>query len=450
MISPPEQQAARPGVIAALRARLGKRVSGRSGAPEPAESTWQQTRLNLLSHAIRPVSFGGQTCVVGLHWHHQRFNPVAGPTFGVSWREAHAGADDPAFAGLPPLVAIVGLAAEAADHSKFGERGATEGRVAVTVEDSGENLWWAAMLSEGQPLPIAEYLFNDQSGLIAWIESEASEIDRIITVGDFERELNVSKPLLRVDTRDIRPTPDQPEFRRRGGPVAVRMAAGCALLGLLGLLGNYVWSTVERASVTPDVQFVPWEMELETFVRGCESALSGFWPRPPGWEMDQAGCSAAGMQDNSVPQGQIPGIRAEHGIAYHRFRLMAGHNAVLARAAAELLYETWDGTAEIQPEEIVLTQTFSLIMNPVLGRRSQVMTDDLLEEAERRYLGLADVTLSDDGVRLTSQAGLASLIVRMLAIDQHMPLSVRTLRRGREGLEIVIEPRRQTMREASG
>ncbi len=430
-----------PGVLRRLFRRAG------DGDPEGVPAAGHPAPDEVWAKA-RPVEIGGQTCVAGLTWQSRGFNPVGKPGYGVNWRDLHAGVDDPAYDGLTPLIAFVTHAVEETLAASGQESGPTDGRVAVAVEQTSEKLWWGTMMMNGRPLPITEYLFSSRQELIAWIDGESAEIDRVITVGDFASGMNISTPTLRLAASDLHPSADPPEFRRRQGR---RVLKGVGVMGILiglGCLGISAWSTVQRNDVT-EIRFVPWEVELEPFMRSCETTLSGFWPRPPGWELDVAGCAAAGMVDDSVPAGRVPAMDADRGVAYHRFRLKAGHNAVLARAAAELLYETWDGDAEINAGEIVLTREFALTMVRG-GGPTATRSDDLFAEAERRYLGLAAVTAEAGTVRIESDAGLGTLLARVRVINQQWPLSVRTLRRGGGGVEIVIEPRRQTMRESSG
>ena len=393
----------------------------------------------------RISSFGGQPCVHGLSWWSRPPPLFSGPPVACAWRGMHATSDDRLISGLPPLMAAAALAAE----KPLPDRVDWDGTVILAINDPREQLWWAGVMSNGQPSHAAELLFSDRDGLISWIQTECSGfgIDRLIAIGEFGEEMQAPVNTLRIKVDDVRPDYSQPEFRRRLLPPLLRALAATAILAAAALAGWLGWLEFRKTSAVEEaVQLVAFEIELAELAAGCAGELSKFWPRPPGWEVDAAGCIAPGMADEAI--GRVP---AGGGDAYRTFRLKPQHNAVLARAVAELLYEDWDGEAETGEETIILRRAFAL--GPVRANESRrrPRSQELAETVQTHFLGLANsVTADRRAITIRSRAAIPTLLEQLVKLDRQMPLSLRYLSRRSGEVKIEVVPRQYIMMPADG
>lgn len=440
----PRRNEARPAGLRGRGIRSLRRAidRARSGL---AERRRRSQESSAAAKPVRIASFGGQPCVHGLSWWSRPPPLLSGPRVACSWRGMHATSDDRLIAGLPPLMAVAALAAE---KSLTGSED-WDGTVILAVDDPREKLRWAGVMSNGQPSHAAELLFSDRDGLISWLQAECSSfgIDRLIAIGEFGDDLHASVNTLRIKIEDVRPDYSQPEFKRRVLPPLVRAAAAAGAVAAVASAGWMAWLEYRKASAVEDaVQLVAFEVQLAGLAAGCAGELSKFWPRPPGWEVDAAGCIAPGMTDEAAG-----GVPSGGGAAYRTFTLKPQHNAVLARAVAELLYGDWDGEAETAEETITLRREFAVA--PVRADESltRPRSQELAEAIQTHFLGLAtSVTADRRATTIRSRAAIPTLLEQLIELDRRMPLSLRHLSR-RSG-EVVIEvvPRQYIMMPAHG
>ena len=394
---------------------------------------------------VRIASFGGQPCVHGLSWWSRPPPLLSGPRAACSWRGMHATSDDRLTAGLPPLMAVAALAAE----KSLTGRDDWDGTAILAVDDPREKLRWAGVMSNGQPSHAAELLFSDRDGLISWLQAECSSfgIDRLIAIGEFGDDLHASVNTLRIKVEDVRPDYSQPEFRRRILPPLVRALAAAGAVAAAAAAGWMAWLEFRKSiAVDEAAQLAAFEVELAGLAAGCAGELSEFWPRPPGWEVDATGCIAPGMYDETAG-----GVPAGGGAAYRTFTLKQQHNAVLARAVAELLYEDWDGEAETGNDTIILRRGFPV--EPVRADEGlrRPGSRELAEAIPTHFLGLATaVTVDRQSTTIRSRAAIPTLLEQLIELDRRMPLSLRHLSRRSGEVMIEVVPRQHIMKPAFG
>ena len=388
----------------------------------------------------RVCGWAGWKAVFGLHWQGKRPPPVSGPPVAVRWRGLYATSADRLHSGMVPLSALIadsiGMAPLLAEW-----HGAT---VAAAVKES-EELYWAAIYADAAPLPgRQELLFPDLDALSAWVQQECrpGEVARLHASPEILKRVQVS-----IDVSELRERPPVhpelvPALELRALPRVVRATGRAVLAGGVLLAGwtaadHFYFSRLERQD---SVRMVAYEAPVDLFLANCHDQLRKAWPVPPGWETESTGCTTGGMDDPYVLQ-----VPFEGGSAYRKFSLAAGHDGTLARAAAKQLLVGWDGWWNVAETSILLQRRVDVPLQPA-GAAPQTVFSELRVQAEAMFIGLADeIRTERSTISIVSSASIPTVVRRLIELHRRQPISLDRFTRGRQGLEVILAPRRTIM-----
>ena len=260
-------------------------------------------------------------------------------------------------------------------------------------EDSeGDPLLWLALADlqaageEGDgaitvPRPGPEQLFSDPDAALAALHKHliTTEIAGVATM--WLSEAQTQRDRIRQGLAHIAPTlpladiepdavsDDLPRFvhpRRVPARLLGTLGAGALLL----LAGVFVVVPVIRemlrAPPPPPPELVRVHIAPGAFAAACTTALEAWWPRRVGWQVASSGCAMAGHlpAQPHLPDPEQTDRLVAPMVIWRHLAPDGNRNAVLARAAAEQLLDSWPHDARLDLGGLTLWQVAPLSLVP--------------------------------------------------------------------------------------
>lgn len=396
-----------------------------TGAQEPALAPTLRT--------ARLASYGGITGVCHLDWEIKADQNLfrstgSGKLVDVAWDDRVATTVGIEFEDQPALMALVSsdLAAEQ-----------LSGAVLLAFEDVTSKLWISGVLVDGKPALGPERLFETKADLCKYIGDTAntSAITRVLCSKSLLEHLNLLKPVLVLGDPQLDPR-DFATFKRRNPlvskPVQQALASaaviGALVYGLLYVGNAYIWPQDALPEVVEQFAYVE---NFGEFQNGCEDAFSSPWPTAPGWALEREGCATNRMSDP-----EITGVLKEPATAYQVFRLKPQHNAILARRAAQLVYEDYPHQARMDRGKLLVLKPFNVSLkrradlDPVpstgIANGATNTVRSLMHRVEDAFLGIEAGIKSRGGsvgakqkpqIEITTKASLSEVLRRIATLN---------------------------------
>lgn len=378
------------------------------------------------------ASFGGITGVCHLEWEiasEQKLFSTSGTgkLVQVVWADRVAKAIGIEFEDQPALMALISSNLDAEEKS---------GAALVAFEDATRNLWISAVLVDGKPALGLELLFETKADLCKHVSDTAntSAIGRVLCSETLVDHLNLLKPAIKLRNPQLDPR-DFATFKRPNPLVSKPVQQAIASVAVVSALvygasfigSTYIWP---QNTVTEIIEQYAYVEDFSQFRGGCEDAFASPWPTAPGWALEREGCASKRMADP-----EISGVLKEPATAYQVFRLKPKHNAILARRAAEAIYEDYPHQARVdrgkllvlKPFKVSLTRRADLDPEQTIGlAKSSKSSRSLMHRVEDAFLGVEAGMQSRSRsvagtqrpqIEITTKASLSEVLRRVSTLE---------------------------------
>jgi hypothetical protein len=378
------------------------------------------------------ASYGGITGVCHLEWEIAADQTMfstkgAGKVVQVAWADRIAKAVGLEFENQPALMALISSNLDAEEQS---------GAVLVAFEDTTRDLWISAVLVDGKPALGLELHFETKAALCKHVGDTAntSAIARVLCSETLVDHLNLLKPVLKLREPQLDPR-DFATFKRPNPLVSKPVQQGLAGVAVvsalvygISLLGStYLWPKDTISEVIEQYAYVE---DFAQFRDGCEDAFASPWPTAPGWALEREGCASKRMADP-----EISGVLKEPATAYQVFSLKPKHNAILARRAAETIYEDYPHQARVDRGKLLVLKPFKVSLTrradldpaqPTGTGKATKSSRSLMHRVEDAFLGVEAGMESRSGsvagkkspqIEITTKASLSEVLRRIATLN---------------------------------
>ena len=338
--------------------------------------------------AVRFVSYHGATALAGLAW---EMSPerLSEARLGVRWGKAFAALSDSDHLGSASLLsALFGCLPEPLKQQT----------VLTAYSDTASDVFFGALLSDGEPVLEEERVFESREALLTWVAGESTQngLQAIVVSQELKGRISSEIPVYEFSASSEDHTPHMATGRGQRfnlgsfGAKQSTLLAGVLGVVTVGALCFVGWQYLSPKQPAQDVN-KPAPVTVYTgrdegaFLRSCAKAFEEAWPMGPGWSRAVSGCTGPGMMD-------VVGLPASvEPIAFQIYRLRPGWDVTIARKAAQVVLDAGQDRVGGTADTLIVSRKIEapLVENltpPAMGQGSPQSAQSVLEEA---FLGKA-------------------------------------------------------------